>query len=198
MDYEVIVVDDNSPDGTSQRVENYADSHPRVRLLVRRDQEGLSGAVLQGMEMSRGDILGVMDADLSHDEQVLPAMIHAIEQGAELAIGSRRIPGGGATCWPWYRRFMSNVATWMTLAWLKVSLSDPMSGYFMLRRSLYEQCKDRLAPEGYKILLEIYCRARPARVVEFPFVFKDRKQGHSKLTLGVAFQFIRSLWHLRR
>jgi len=198
VDYEIIVVDDNSIDGTAQVVKDYAHLHPRVILSLRTTERGLSSAILHGMEISRGEILAAMDADLSHDERLLPSFIRAIQEGADLAVGSRRIAGGGADRWPWYRRLTSNIATRLTFFWLRVSLSDPMSGYFALRRSLYESCKHRLAPQGYKILLEIYCKARPSRVVEFPFIFKDRRQDHSKLTFLVMIQFIQSLYHLRR
>jgi dolichol-phosphate mannosyltransferase len=139
-----------------------------------------------------------MDADLSHDERLLPHLIRAIEQGAELAIGSRRVPGGGADRWPRHRRLISDVATRSARAWLKIKLSDPMSGYFVLRRALYLSCRDRLAPHGYKIMMEIYCTARPTHVRELPYIFKDRKQDYSKLTIKVVLQFLNSLWKLRR
>ncbi len=196
-DFEIIVVDDNSPDETASIVRSLAATNRRIRLVVRTHERGLSAAVLEGMRVSKGDILAVMDADLSHDERILPQMVQAVESGAALAVASRRIPGGGADRWPWHRRLFSNVATILTRAVLRTSLSDPMSGYFVIPRSAYEQCKHRLNPQGYKILLEFYERGRPEKVSEHPFIFKDRHQGHSKLTLQVMIQFLKGLWRLR-
>jgi dolichol-phosphate mannosyltransferase len=197
IDYEIIVVDDTSPDGTATQVASLAAQDPRIHLEVRKGQRGLSSAVLHGMAVSRGDILAVMDADLSHDERLLPILADAVKDGADLAVGSRRIPGGGADQWPWHRKLMSNLATRMTFMWLRVPFSDPMSGFFAIKRSVYESCRDRLAPQGYKILLEIYCKSKPKTVKEYPFIFKDRWQDHSKLTLRVMLQFVQSLIRLR-
>src|SRR5262249_21827904 len=152
---------DDSPDKTWELVSVFASSHPWVRVERRCHQRGLSSAVLTGFEIARGDILGVMDADLSHDEQILPKLIEAVEQGAVIAIGSRRMPGGGAVEWPWYRKLWSTGATLAAKVVLDLKLSDPMSGYFVLSRALYESCKERLSPIGYKILVEIYCKGRP-------------------------------------
>jgi len=194
--FEIIVVDDASPDGTAAAVRNFMTTHPWVKLIERQRDRGLSSAVLRGFEAATGDMLGVMDADGSHDETILPMLLRAVGDGAELAIGSRRVPGGGADHWPWYRRLMSNVATSLTKWVLRVSMADPMSGYFVLRRVLYERSRYLLAAEGYKILLEFYCHGNPTKVVEIPFIFKDRRQGQSKLTLRVMLQLLKSLWRL--
>jgi dolichol-phosphate mannosyltransferase len=190
------VVDDNSPDGTFELAASYAQRYPWVKAHRRLGERGLSSAVLWGFEQAQGSILGVMDADFSHDEAILPALIQAVEDGAAIAVGSRRIPGGGADHWPWYRHSMSTLATAMAKFSLKVPLSDPMSGYFVLSRALYESCKDRLDPIGYKTLLEIVCKSKPATVKEIPFVFKDRRQGYSKLTVTVIWQYFRMLYSL--
>lgn len=194
---EIIVVDDNSPDGTWEIVESYGRKDPRVRGIRRVGRRGLSGAVVEGFQAARGDILGVMDADLSHDPAVLPEMIRRIEGGADVVVGSRRIPGGGADKWPWHRHVTSGAATSLAKMVLPLPLSDPMSGYFVLRREIFEGVKDRLRPKGYKILLEILWRARPCRIEEVPFVFKDRKQGYSKLTPKVMLHLLQSLVELR-
>jgi dolichol-phosphate mannosyltransferase len=190
LPHEIIVVDDNSPDLTWKRVEDFSLTRPWVRGIRRLTDRGLSSAVLAGFDQSTGVILGVMDADLSHDEKILPRMIELVKEGADLVVGSRRVPGGGATHWPWYRRLTSNFATVVAKLFLRVSINDPMSGYFVMKRSLYEACKSRLQPTGYKILLEIYSKGRPAVVQEVPFVFKDRTQGVSKLSVGVIQQYL--------
>ena len=148
--------------------------------------------------MAKGNILGVMDGDLSHDEAILPRLISAVQGGADLAVGSRRIPGGGAVHWPWFRRWASTFATRLAKGILDVRLSDPMSGYFVLNRSVYESCKSRIEPMGYKILLEIYCKSRPKQVAEIPFVFRNRREGQSKLSPQVMVQYFRMLLKLRR
>lgn len=195
---EVIVVDDDSPDGTGVLVEEYSRRHREVRLLRRVGQRGLSGAVVDGFGDARGAVLAVMDADLSHDSGLLPRLIDAVARGAELAVGSRRLPGGGADSWPWHRRRASDLATALARWWLPVPLTDPMSGYFALRRDVFERVRPALRPHGYKILLEIVCRAGPLRIVELPYVFRDRRQGVSKVTPRVAIELLVSLWELRR
>ena len=196
--HEIIVVDDDSPDLTWKIVEDFGKTHPWARAIRRRGERGLSSAVIAGFDGARGDILGVMDADLSHDETILPALLDRIEQGADMAIGSRRIEGGGATRWPWYRRLTSSVATRLAQHLLQLEISDPMSGYFILTREVYQTAKKTLKPTGYKILLELYCRARPRVVAEVPFVFRDRRQGHSKLSASVMRQFLSMVMALRR
>jgi dolichol-phosphate mannosyltransferase len=138
-----------------------------------------------------------MDADLSHDPALLPRLVDAVIGGADVAVGSRRVPGGGADNWPWHRRKASDVATALTRWWLRVRLSDPMSGYFVLRRAVFEGVRERLQPRGYKILLEIVCRAGPVEAVELPYVFRDRQQGVSKVSPRVGWELLTSLWQLR-
>jgi dolichol-phosphate mannosyltransferase len=188
LPHEIIVVDDDSPDKTWELVSVFALSHSRVRVKRRCHERGLSSAVSAGFEIARGGILGVMDADLSHDERILPKLIEGIEQGADIAVGSRRIQGGGAVEWPWGRKLSSTGATFAAKVILDLKLSDPMSGYFVLKRSLYESCKERLSPMGYKILIEIYCKGRPKKVREVPFVFRNRGEGYSKMSRMVIQQ----------
>ncbi len=197
ISHEIIVVDDDSPDQTWKRVQEFSEKNPWAIGHRRIGERGLSSAVIKGFDLSQGAIIGVMDADLSHDEKILPQLIQKIRDGAVLAIGSRRIKGGGATSWPWYRRMTSSGATWIAKLLLDLPLSDPMSGYFVLQRSLYESCRDRLEPQGYKILLEIYCKSRPDKIAEVPFVFKDRTQGYSKLSGAVMSQYLTMVWKLR-
>ena len=197
-DFEIWVVDDDSPDRTWELVSAYALSHPEVFVLRRFGERGLSSAVVAGFKSAQGGVLAVMDADHSHDPHLLPRLIDAIDLGADVAVGSRRVPGGGAENWKWHRRRTSDLATSLTKLLLPAPLSDPMSGYFALRRDVFESVSGALQGKGYKILLEIVCRARPVRMVELPYMFRDRRQGISKLTPKVAAQFLRSLWNLRR
>jgi dolichol-phosphate mannosyltransferase len=197
-DFEIIVVDDNSPDLTWTLVERFSAGRPNVSLVRRREERGLSSAVITGFDKATGGVLCVMDADLSHDPALLPKLVDAVEAGADAAIGSRRVPGGGADHWPWYRRAASDAATRLARWWLGVDLSDPMSGYFAVRREVYERVRGRMKPKGYKILLELVCRAAPLKMVELPFVFKDRQQGISKVSPKVAREFLLSLWELGR
>jgi dolichol-phosphate mannosyltransferase len=194
---EVWIVDDDSPDLTWERASDYARSHPEVHVLRRMRERGLSAAVIEGFRRARGDLLAVMDADLSHDPALLPRLVDAVIGGADVAVGSRRVAGGGADSWPWHRRKASDLATALARWWLRVRLSDPMSGYFVLRRGVFEGVRERLQPRGYKILLEIVCRAGPVEVVELPYVFRDRQQGVSKVSLRVGWELLTSLWQLR-
>jgi len=188
--FEIIIVDDDSPDLTWQVAEHYARSHSEVRVLRRKAVKDLSGAVMDGFSIARGDVLGVMDADLSHDPVVLTGLWKQIEEGKDVAVGSRRIPGGGAEHWPWHRRLTSRFATLLAQISLGVPLSDPMSGYFMIRRSLYENIRDRARPRGYKILLELVACSGTRSVAEVPFVFKDRQRGVSKLGPAVIKDYL--------
>jgi len=197
-DFEIIVVDDDSPDLTWSVVEDCASADGRITLVRRRGEKGLSSAVIAGFNASKGAVLGVMDADLSHDCRILPELISAVrDEGFDLAVGSRRVPGGGADRWPWYRKAFSSAATIAARRLLEIGLRDPMSGYFVLDRDLFERVKPVINPRGYKILLEIYALSHPARVKEIPFVFKDRRQGVSKLSVNVAFEYLRMLRELR-
>jgi len=196
-DLEVWIVDDDSPDRTWELALDYARSHPEVQVIRRTSKRGLSGAVIEGLHRARGEFLAVMDADLSHDPALLPRLVDAAAGGADVAVGSRRVPGGGADNWPWHRRKASDLATALARWWLRVPLSDPMSGYFVLRRAVFEGVRDHLQPRGYKILLEIVCRARAVKIIELPYVFRERRQGVSKVTPRVGWEFLTSLWDLR-
>jgi dolichol-phosphate mannosyltransferase len=196
--HEIIVVDDHSPDGTAALVQMFCKSNSWTRLIVRPTERGLSSAVVRGFNEARGNHLGVMDADRQHDENILPYLLQALSEGTDLAVGSRRAPGGGiAMHWPWYRRLASALATWMARSLLTLPLSDPMSGYFVLQRSVYDHCRAELRPCGYKILLEICAKAHPRSIKEVPFIFKERAFGESKLTGSVMWDYLRMLFVLK-
>ena len=184
---EIVIVDDGSIDGTRERIGALCATHP-VRLVAR-DQPsfGLSGAVIEGARAARGDLLVVMDADLSHPPQDIPALTLPIrEDRAEMVIGSRYVPGGTTPGWPIYRKAMSRIAS--GLAYPLTGVHDSMCGFFAIRRTLLLE----LAPAatGFKIAFEaIVSGGRDLRVLEIPIAFRDRARGTSKMNLAVAFIF---------
>ena len=196
-DFEIIVVDDASADGTAELAESLAAQFP-VRLLRRPGRLGLATAVLDGWAMARGDVLGVMDADLQHPPETLAALAQAVrQQGADLAIGSRYVPGGGTSDWTWIRRLISRTATHMAATVLPLKLStvgDPMSGLFMVRASALRNAN--LNPLGYKILLEVIAKAHYQKLVEVPYVFQERERGASKLGPRQYVEYLRHLLRL--
>ena len=196
---EVIVVDDNSPDKTWEVAEKLMSQYPWLRVLRRTNERGLSSAVLAGFAIAKGNYLGVMDADLQHDEKILPKLYELLMNGADIAIGSRKSKGGKIENWSLFRKMVSNIASWLSRIILGQSrVSDPMSGYFVLNRKIYENCKAIINPLGFKILLEFIVRAPQARIEECGFVFRPRSHGKSKLSQVVIFQYLKALWDLRK
>jgi dolichol-phosphate mannosyltransferase len=189
-DWEVIVVDDNSPDGTYQCVRDIAANHPRVRVLRRVGRRGLSSACIDGMLLSRARFVAVIDADLQHDPALLGEMVAVLRSGvADLVVGSRYSPGGALLDWSAHREYLSRFATCVTRCVTSVQLSDPMSGYFALRREVFDKIEPRLHGAGFKILLDLILSAdTPLRIRELAFTFGRRLHGQSKLTSAVAWQ----------
>jgi len=191
---EILVIDDASADGTAERVRELGSRYP-VRVIVRRDARGLSGAVLRGIDEAQGDILAVMDADLSHPPESLVAMHEKIVDGNVLVVGSRHVAGGGIEGWPTHRRWISRGASWLAAGLTPVR--DPMSGYLMFRREVLDGVE--LEPLGFKIGLELLVKAKHGgAIAEVPIRFVDRRHGHSKLTGAVAAQYLRQLIALHR
>lgn len=195
-EYELIVVDDNSGDGTAELAEAMS-SEFHVRVLCRAGRLGLATAVADGWKLARGDILGVIDADLQHPPEILAALVAALRQSnADLAIASRYIAGGGTSDWELVRRVISGGATHLASSVLPLKLSaisDPMSGMFVVRASAISDVE--LSPLGYKILLEVLARGRIEHVVEVAYQFEERMGGASKLG---ARQYAEYLAHLVR
>lgn len=193
IDYEVLVVDDNSCDGTDMIVSGIAREDERVHLLVRKGERGLSGAVLYGWRHTNAAILGVMDADLQHPPELLLGLMSAIDAGNDLAIGSRYTAGGCLGDWNPLRRLLSAAAVWVTWPIQRAGLraKDPMSGYFLVRRECVDQI--RFQPSGFKLLLEILVRGRIRSVAEIPFAFGQRYRGASKANLEVAREYAKLL-----
>jgi dolichol-phosphate mannosyltransferase len=190
--WEVVFVDDDSPDGTAALVRRIALADSRVRCLQRIGRRGLSSACIEGMLAASAPIIAVMDADLQHDEAVLPKMLQEIEQhGADVAIATRYALGGSAGSWNESRKAMSRLATAASRAILTQPVSDPMSGFFMMRREVLETTSRKLSGLGFKILLDILATAKDKsiRIAEVPYRFRDRFAGESKLDEMVIWEY---------
>jgi dolichol-phosphate mannosyltransferase len=196
LDGEVVVVDDNSPDGTGDIVDRLAAAGYPVRCLHRPGKMGLSSGVIDGWKFARPDseALGAMDADFSHDANIIPTMVAALGDGYDLAIGSRYVPGGGIEDWPLARKITSLVA--IALAKPLTPVRDITSGFFLVRRSAVEGID--LDPIGFKIGLEVIAKARYRRALEVPYVFTDRVAGTSKLNQNEIFNYLRQLVRIYR
>lgn len=192
---EVIIVDDNSPDGTGEEAERLKERFA-VQVVHRAGKLGLSSAVIDGFKVARGDILGVMDADFSHDPAILPGLVKAINDGADCSVGSRYIPGGGVENWPLKRRIISKTACYMGA--FIAPVHDLTSGYFLVRKEAIEGVT--LNSVGFKIGLEIFVKGKIAKLVEVPYTFKDRRLGQSKMNSGEVRNYIvqlLDLWNYR-
>lgn len=201
VDYELIVVDDDSNDGTAEVVRDYSKRDPRVRVFVRQGKRGLAGAVLYGWAQTNAQLLGVIDADLQHPPEVLPKLIAPVMNGNDIAIASRYISNkdNGLSDWNRLRAWISRAGTLVTAPLQQkknIRVKDPLSGFFVVRR----ECIDGLdlQPEGFKILLEILVRGRVERPVEVPFHFGLRHAGKSKADFKVAFAYLNLLGKLSR
>lgn len=195
IDGEVVVVDDNSPDGTGALLEDLKREMPNLFVLHRAGKLGLSSAALEGFAVAKGEVLAVMDADLSHPPEKLPEMFRAIESGAaDMVIGSRYIPGGKIIGWGWYRKMLSWGATQLSRPFTKIH--DTMTGYFMVRRSCIadDMAKGVFNPRGFKILLEILVKGKCKNVKEVPIVFVNRTAGKSKNGPREIFAYLKNLW----
>lgn len=191
--YDLIVVDDNSPDGTAAQVARFQDSYP-VRCLTRASERGLATAVIAGMKAASGELILSMDADLSHPPEAIPAIIRAMDDpDVEMVIGSRFVPGGKVDLhWPLHRRINSWAARMMARP--LTSAKDMMAGFFCVRRAGLQL--DRLRPVGYKIALELIVRHGWKNVVEVPITFSDRTAGQTKLTVAEQLRYLRHLARL--
>jgi dolichol-phosphate mannosyltransferase len=194
-DWEIVIVDDDSPDGTGAAARRLAEQDRRIRCIRRIGRRGLAGACLEGMLSSQARYLAVMDADLQHDEELLATMLARLQGGdVDLVVGSRYCEGGSASSFTTSRARTSRWSSLLARRLLKVELTDPMSGFFMLRREVIDDLAPSLSPQGFKILLDIAASARERlRVVELPYVFNERRHGESKLDARVALDFVQLL-----
>ena len=197
-DYELIVVDDDSPDRTWELACELIPDYPQLQVIRRETERGLSTAVIRGWQAAQGEILGVIDADLQHPPEILLQLWGEIEKGAELAVASRNVEGGGVSEWSIVRRFLSRGAQLLGLAILPEvigRLSDPMSGFFMVRRSAI--ANRLLSPVGYKILIEVAARGQIRWIAETGYVFRERVAGASKVTWKQYIEYLQHLITLR-
>lgn len=192
VEWEMIVVDDDSPDGTSVLAKQMARDEPRLRCLRRVNRRGLAGACIEGMLASSAPVVAVMDGDLQHDETILPQMLQKIRAGADLVVGSRHVEGGSAEAgFTAQRAFISRLATQMAKKALKADFSDLMSGFFMVRREVVEACAPRLAPTGFKILADLVASAEGRlKIEEVGYNFRERFAGDSKFDAKVGLDFL--------
>jgi dolichol-phosphate mannosyltransferase len=191
LSWEVIFVDDDSPDGTAAVVREIACRDSRVRCVQRIGRRGLSSACIEGALASSAPYVAVMDADLQHDERLLPEMLKVLKDGdIDVVVASRYARGGSVGDWGQSRIWVSRVATWIGRTLLRAELSDPMSGFFMLRRSALEESVRNLSTIGFKLLLDIFASSpRPLRFIELPYEFRARRAGESKMDSHAAWDY---------
>ncbi len=193
--FELIIVDDSSPDGTAEEVRRLSASRPWLRVLVRENERDLSTAVIAGWRVAQGEVLGCMDADLQQPPELIPKLFRRLtESGADIAVASRHVAGGGVSDWSLLRRFISWTATLMASFILPGTLSevhDPMSGYFLVRKPVVADAP--LNPVGYKILLEVLAKGDYNRAVEVPYTFEERRRGGSKMGAATVLKYLAHL-----
>ena len=209
---EIIIVDDSSPDGTSNIVQNYihSDLDPKrrnvnfkenlysIKIINRRIKNGLIPAILEGVKVSKGDFVLIMDADFSHPPEMIPKIIEkSLDNSNSIVIASRYTKNGSIVGWPFKRRLISKAAAVIAKFGLNVNnVTDPMSGFFAVPRPIIENLK--IDTKGYKILLEILVKSKDIPIFEIPYTFMDRKSGKSKMGSSVIFDYISSVWQLYR
>lgn len=197
-DYEIVVVDDDSPDRTWALALAVAATHPQIRVVRRTGERGLATAIVRGWQVATGEVLAAIDGDGQHDEAILPLLLERIETGADFAIASRNEAGGGVSDWNLWRRLASRGAQLIGLAILPSvvgRVSDPMSGFFAVRRTAI--AGRRLDPVGYKIALEVLARGAIAQVAAVPYEFRERQHGETKVTWRHALDYLHHLLRLR-
>ncbi len=195
--HEVIVVDDNSPDGTASLAQ--ALGGEEVKVYKRGRRMGLTSAVLDGVELAKSDLIAVMDADLQHPPELLPKMLEKIEEGHDIVIASRYVKGGGVRGWSPIRKLISRGAIALVHLLLPRtrSVKDPISGFFLVKKELVRGLR-ALNPSGFKVLLEVLARASYSSIAEVPYTFTSRRRGKSKLSLKEVVNYIHFLLKLRR
>jgi dolichol-phosphate mannosyltransferase len=193
VDWEVIFVDDDSKDGTPEAVCRLANSDGRVRCIQRIDRRGLASACVEGILASSAPYVAVMDADLQHDEQLLPRMLETLitEPHVDAVVGSRYVEHGSVGTFSRQRAFLSGLATRIGRSVLQVPIADPMSGFFMVRREAFQGAMRRLSSIGFKVLLDILASSpRPLHVKEIPYNFRKRHAGESKFDALIGWEYI--------
>lgn len=197
---ETIVVDDNSPDFTAKIAEDYFSSIKEktthtINVIKRKAKDGLSSAILNGIQQATGNMIVVMDSDFSHPPHIIPKMMDMLRQtSCDIVIASRYVRGGSIQGWSFKRKIMSKVATKIAKKGLGVKPQDPMSGFFLFKKNIIKGLKfDAI---GYKMLLEILVKTKGVKIQEVPYTFTDRKEGSSKIGAGIIFDYCKSVWKL--
>ena len=195
--YEIVFIDDNSADGTAELAASLKDEYP-IKVIVRKNKRGLASAVVDGLKVTSGHIIAVMDADLQHPPELVPDLLREIEAGADVAVASRYVKGGGCQGWGLTRRLMSKGAGFLAHLLLPATrqVSDPMSGFFMFNREVVAEAQ--LKPTGYKILLEILMVGKFRSVAEVPYTFVTRERGKSKLSARQQIDYLKHIYSLMR
>lgn len=195
IDYEVVFVDDDSPDGTADLVRSISRQDPRVRIVHRINRRGLASAAVEGALVSNAPYIAVMDADLQHDERILPRMLERLKsKNLDLVIGSRNVENGSMGQFAAHRVKLSTFGRWLSRIACKADLSDPMSGFFIVTRAFFDEVVRSLSNRGFKILVDIVASAkRPVRFEEVGYTFRERAHGESKLDLMVGIEYIELL-----
>jgi dolichol-phosphate mannosyltransferase len=193
--WEIIFVDDDSQDRTRDVILQHCRIDPRVRLVHRVGRRGLSSAVVEGILSTSAPYVGVIDADMQHDERLLKPMLQAVRNGeGDLAVGTRYAGEGGVGDWGERRQIISRIATTLSKLVVKVTVSDPMSGFFVIQRRAFDAAVRRLSIQGYKILLDVITSSpKPLRIKEFPYTFRSRQHGESKLDPLVSLEYVQLL-----
>lgn len=191
IQYEVIFVDDDSPDGTAERVRTIARRDPRVRIIQRIHRRGLASACVEGMLSTAAPYLAVLDADLQHDEKILPHMLHALKtQNLDVVVGSRNIEGGSMGKFAPWRIALSMLGRRLSSSICRCEITDPMSGFFLVRREYFMEVAHRVSAIGFKILVDLLASSRrPPKVAEVPYTFRNRLHGESKLDILVGLEY---------
>lgn len=195
--FEIIVVDDNSPDGTASYVQSIAMENSNVRLIQRPQKLGLGSAIRDGFKLAKGNILVMMDADLSHGPEYLPQLIHSLSK-ADIAVGSRYVPGGGTVGWTLRRVIASKVANLFGRMVVGIPCRDVTSGFAAFNKSAVESFVQALDPKGFKVLIEILANTRGQTIDEVPYTFVNRHYGKSKFSIGEILTYVGLCWRLRR
>ena len=191
LNWEAIFVDDDFPDGTAHFLREVARQNPRVRVIHRIGRRGLASACVEGVLSSSAPYFAVIDADMQHDELLLPKMLKTLkDDGFDIVVGSRYVPGGSVLMWDRRRQLISRVASRAARLVTKADLKDPMSGFFLMRRQVFDEVVRNLSQQGFKILLDLFASApRPLRFAELPYRFRPRTNGESKLDSMVAWEY---------
>ena len=199
---QAIVVDDNSPDGTGKLVEDYLKNIKKmadytIEIIHRKAKDGLSSAILKGIQHAKGDTIVVMDCDFSHPPHIIPKLIESIKKYQyDIVVASRYIKGGKIQGWSLKRKTMSKFATLIAKKGLGINTHDPMSGFFAFKRNIIKGLN--IDAIGYKFLLEILVKTKNVSIKEIPYTFQNRELGSSKLSIRTIFDYYRSVWKLYR